>query len=146
MSDPFVVIERGTGHVAPGAVEALLRRLADIHSLVDSDFTHPRWVTEPALDGATSHLLAIHGGVVVGFLAGRPRSGHIALLGCLAPGSGAGAALLDAFADRAAAAGATWLTVVLDTEIAHRWQRRRFFETNGFHPDHGSTLHFHRPL
>ncbi|WP_157183874.1 hypothetical protein [Nocardia takedensis] len=146
MSDPFVIVERGPGHVAPGAVEALLQRLADTHSLVDSDFTHPRRMTEPAPDGATAHPMAIHGGVVVGFLAGRPRSGHIALMGCLTPGSGAGAALLDAFAARAAAAGATRLTVVLDTEITHRWQRRRFFETNRFHPHHGSTLHFHRPL
>ncbi|MGN2638840.1 hypothetical protein ACTD5D_22255 [Nocardia takedensis] len=146
MPEPSVVVERGAVHIPPAAVEALLGRLAEVHPLADSDFTHPKWVAEPDRGGGTCHLLAVRGGVLVGFLAGRPRTGHIALLGALAPGNRAGRALLETFASQAVAAGATRLSVVLDTEIEHRWQRRRFFETNSFRPERGSALHFLRDL
>ncbi|MGW4367016.1 hypothetical protein ACWEKT_15345 [Nocardia takedensis] len=140
------VVERGIVPVAAGMVEELLGRLAELHRLVDSDFADPRWSAAPTATDPTCRLLALRDRQPVGFLAGRPRTGHIALIGSLSPGNGAGAAMLDAFAQRAATAGAAHLSVVLDTEIDHRWQRRHFFETNGFRPDQGSALHFIRPL
>ncbi|WP_331760985.1 hypothetical protein OG225_43025 (plasmid) [Nocardia sp. NBC_01377] len=145
MSD--VVVERSSAHLARGSLARLLHALAAMHRLVaDSDFAHPKWLPELAPGARSTHLIAIHGEEMAGFLAGRPHDGHIALIGSLRPGVGIGAALVEAFAHHATAAGTPQLSAVIDTEATRRWQRRKFLENNGFRLLEGSALHFVRQL
>ncbi|MEV0297010.1 hypothetical protein [Nocardia sp. NPDC050710] len=81
-----------------------------------------------------------------GFLAGRPAEGHIALVGSTESRTGIGSLLLSRFAEHAATAGATELTVVLDSRRAGGWERRRFFEATEFTPVRSSAVHFAKPL
>lgn len=119
----------------------LLEDLDHHHQLNDSSFTGDRWLSAQIDDGWL-RLIAIRDGVLAGFLAGSPSQGHIALVGSLRPGHGTGSALLAEFTKRAIQAGARVLTVVLDTEIEGRWQRKQFFQARGFHALPRSALHF----
>ncbi|MGN2638515.1 GNAT family N-acetyltransferase [Nocardia takedensis] len=143
---PIDVMERDDAWVAPDAIEGLLRSLGECHRLTDSDFADPKWMVEPGRGNSLSHLVALDGQLPIGFLAGYPHVGHIALIGALRTSEGVGAALMDAFVARSVSAGALNLSVVLDTEVAHRWRRRTFFERIGFRSVDGSALHFRRPL
>ncbi|WP_331758773.1 GNAT family N-acetyltransferase (plasmid) [Nocardia sp. NBC_01377] len=145
MSD-VVVVERRSAHVPRASLARLLHALAAMHQLADSDFANPKWLSEPPPGARSCHLVAIHRDEMVGFLARRPQDGHIALIGSLRPGTGIGAALVEAFARHATAAGAPQLSAVIDTEATHRWQRRKFLENRGFRLLDASALHFVRPL
>ncbi|MGW6729615.1 hypothetical protein ACWF9G_27250 [Nocardia sp. NPDC055029] len=121
----------------------LLASLDELHRLRDSVFAAPTRVTgigEPD----SIRLLAHREGQTEGFLAGNPYTGHLALVGLLQPRCGVGSALVHGFIERAQAAGADEVTVVLDTDPQGRWGRRRFFEALGFTAVSGSALHFHR--
>ncbi|MFE7720776.1 hypothetical protein ACFU44_17230 [Nocardia rhizosphaerihabitans] len=123
----------------------LLASLDEIHQLRDSVFAAPARLTgigEPDW----IRLLAHRDGAAEGFLAGNPGTGHLALVGVLQPRRGVGSALVRGFIERAQAAGADEVTVVLDTDPQGRWGRRRFFEALGFTAVSGSVLHFHRQV
>ncbi|MEV0759442.1 hypothetical protein [Nocardia sp. NPDC050435] len=128
---------------SPG-YRALIERLQQLHPLQDSRFD--RWLCVRTSDRGVLCLVAARDSRLVGFLAGRPRQGHIALVGSSEPRSGVGSALIDSFARHAAMAGAAELTVVLDSGREGRWERRRFFEVNEFSSVGGSALHFARPI
>ncbi|MGN2642385.1 hypothetical protein ACTD5D_40680 [Nocardia takedensis] len=122
---------------------ALLAELDQIHRLRDSLFAaHQLMAAAPGY----LRLIARTDGVLVGFLAGIPTTGHISLIGVTATRRGIGSLLVTEFGRRAHSAGARQLTVVLDTEPRHRWERRRFFEEADFHAVDTSTLHFAKPL
>ncbi len=121
----------------------LLASLDRIHHLRDSVFVAPSRLT--GIGGPDSiRLLARRDGAAEGFLTGNPHTGHLALVGVLKPRCGVGSALVHTFIQRARAAGAGEVTVVLDTDPRGRWGRRRFFEALGFTPVSGSALHFER--
>lgn len=116
----------------------LLASLDEIHQLRDSVFAAPARLTgigEPD----SIRLLARRDGAAEGFLDGNP-------VGVLQPRCGVGSALVRGFIERAQAAGADEVTVVLDTDPRGRWGRRRFFEALGFTAVSGSALHFHRQV
>ncbi|GEM29117.1 hypothetical protein NN3_01240 [Nocardia neocaledoniensis NBRC 108232] len=120
----------------------LLVRLDELHHLRDSFFAAPSRLTGIGDPGAV-RLLARRDGAAEGFLAGNPQTGHLALVGVVRPRCGVGSALVRAFTQRACAAGAGEVTVVLDTDPHGRWGRRQFFEALGFTAVSGSALHFH---
>lgn len=90
-------------------------------------------------------MLAIREGQAEGFLAGNSSTGHLALIGVLQPRCGVGSALIRAFIERAQAAGAGQVRLVLDRPSG-RWGRRRFVEALGFTAASVSALHFHRQV
>ncbi|MFD4356786.1 GNAT family N-acetyltransferase [Nocardia sp. NPDC058518] len=128
----------------PAHLRELLTDLDALHQLRDGHFAASK-----NIDGSDPHLgrlVAARDGQLEGFLAGNPRTGHIALIGVRNEGAGVGTALLDAFLRHARAVASTEITVVLDTEPHGRWRRRAFFEARMFTASPGSHLHFHRGL
>ncbi|MGN2639005.1 hypothetical protein ACTD5D_23150 [Nocardia takedensis] len=126
-----------------GELAALLTELDRLHQLRDSRFAAPHWM---AAAPGQLRLTACTDGVLVGFLAGMPTTGHISLIGVTTTRRGIGSMLMTEFGRRAHSAGARQLAVVLDTEHRQRWERRRFFEEADFHAVDASTLHFAKPL
>ncbi|MGY2119486.1 GNAT family N-acetyltransferase [Nocardia gipuzkoensis] len=123
-------------------LRGLLEQLDRRHHLRDSSFLRSaHHVSAPMLA-----VVAVRRGKLVGWLAGNPSTGHIALVGVLETRQGVGSALVGDFAVRARRAGAAELTVTVDTEPAGRWDRRRFFISHGFSPVSRSALHFARPV
>ncbi|WP_280308283.1 GNAT family N-acetyltransferase [Nocardia abscessus] len=123
-------------------LRGLLEQLDRRHHLRDSSFLQSAHHVSPP----TLHLVAVRRGELVGWLAGNPSTGHLALVGVLETRQGVGSALVCDFAGRARRAGAVELTVTVDTEPAGRWDRRRFFISHGFSPVNHSALHFARRL
>lgn len=121
----------------------LLASLDELHRLRDGVFAAPSRLTGIG-DPDSIRLLARRDGAAEGFLAGNLHAGHLALVGVLRPRCGVGSALVRAFIQRARAAGAGEVTVVLDTDPQGRWGRRQFFEALGFTAVSASALHFHR--
>ncbi|WP_107657510.1 GNAT family N-acetyltransferase [Nocardia suismassiliense] len=140
-----ITIVRAADAALP-AYRALLEQLDRLHLLRDSSFASPTWLHPCQAGDGSLRLLATRQGQAVGFLGGLPAIGHISIVGTVRPGSGTGSRLVWAFAEHARSAGASELTVSLDSEPSHRWVRRHFFESNGFTAQPGSALHFTRPL
>ncbi|MCX4097708.1 GNAT family N-acetyltransferase [Nocardia sp. alder85J] len=140
-----VLDARTIGAEASTDYERLLAAL-DKHRLRDSRFRAARWLDRHAEDAWIRLVACQHDGSFVGFLAGMPATGHVSIVGTLNPGRGVGSALLTVFSTRAAEAGASRLTVSLDTEPAHRINRRRFFAAHGFTSVQNSAIHLAAPL
>ncbi|MGW0251089.1 hypothetical protein ACWDYH_31120 [Nocardia goodfellowii] len=138
------VVDMDSAAAAESRYALLLEQLQELHPLHDSRFD--RWLSTPGCGPGWVRLVATRHDCFVGFLAGRPSHGHIALVGSLELRAGVGSALIREFAERAAIAGAVELTIVLDSQREGRWERRMFFEANGFGPVRGSALHFARLL
>ncbi len=138
-----IVVEQVVGE--PEQLRELLANLDARHRLRDSQFAAPHRLAD-GTDPRVIRLVAVRADHLEGFLAGTPRTGHIALVGVLHEGGGVGTALIDAFARRSRALAAREITVVLDTEPHGRWRRRAFFHARGFSASPGSNLHFHRRL
>ncbi|MFE9575339.1 GNAT family N-acetyltransferase [Nocardia sp. NPDC006044] len=128
------------------ACRELLGRLNQIHRLRDSAFTDPKWLAPSVGYDVWLCLLATLEGQAVGFLGGLPARGHISIVGVTGPGNGIGTRLVTAFAEHSRAAGATRLTVTIDSEPSGRWARREFFQRNGFIAQGGSALHSAGPI
>lgn len=124
-----------------GALPRLLASLDDLHRLREGAFATPARLTG-AGESSSVRLLAVVDGAAEGFLSGNPITGHLALVGVLRPRRGVGSVLVGGFIDRARAAGASAVTVVLDTDPHGRWCRRQFFESLCFSAGPGSALHF----
>ncbi len=139
---PLTVLDVDCDQISTGmtAYQSMLARL-DGHRLRDSRFQTDHWLDQDTARG-WARLVASQQGQLVGFLAGQPTTGHIALVGAVETGHRVGTALLTSFAEQARLALAPALTVTLDSEPTKRWDRRRFFERFGFRPQSGSALHF----
>lgn len=128
---------------SPADLESLLTELEQRHELLDSSFAAPHWrVSRPGW----LRIVAREQQTPCGLLAGIPARGHISLLGATTARQRVGSLLISAFAQHAKTAGAQQLTVVLDSELRGRWDRRRFFEAVGFRAEPGSALHFTKDL